>query len=371
MYRIIPDSTAKYGHSMEKDHYQDIRLFPTRISLYGTLGLLAFLFSIPLYSPQHSFYLFNLIMVHVILVLGLNILVGNTGQVSLGHAGFFAIGAYGTALLMGRLAIPFIPAIILAAFIAAFFGFIVGLPALKLDGPYLSIATLAFGLAIMHVIGHIDIFGGRTGIETPVLDLGIPQWGLSFVLSSDMQKYYLYLLITIFMTIGARNITRTRIGRSFMAIRDSSIAAEVMGINLLAYKTLAFAVSAFYAGVAGGLFAFILGFFNPEPFNLILSVTFLVMAIVGGLGSISGSIAGAVLITYLQYSLLKNIDEVPYLGAFLVSVSERWFTVAGLENVKTIILGIILIAILIFEPSGMYGIWISLKKRWIPGYDRD
>ena len=127
------------------------------------------------------------------------------------------------------------------------------------------------------------------------------------------------------------------------------------------YKTLAFAVSAFYAGIAGGLFGFVLGFFNPEPFNLILSITFLIMAVVGGLGSISGSIAGAVLVTYLQFSLLKNIDEVPYLGGFLVAISERWFTVSGIHNVNSIILGLILIAIIIFEPSGLHGIWLRIK----------
>ncbi|MBP1748030.1 MAG: inner-rane translocator, partial [Deltaproteobacteria bacterium] len=214
--------------------------------------------SIPLYLPEYIFYLLNLMLVHAIIVVGYNILAGNTGQISLGHAGFFAIGAYGTTLLIEKLGIPFIPALVLSGFIAAFFGFIVGLPALKLEGPYLSIATLAFGLAIMHVIGHVEMFGGRTGIETPPLDLGIPQWGLGCVLSSDTQKYWLFLIVAILMVVGARNIMKTRVGRSFSAIRDSTIAAEVTGINLLAYKTLAFAVSAFYAGIAGGLFGFVL-----------------------------------------------------------------------------------------------------------------
>lgn len=349
---------------MKRDYYEDVRLFPSKTVLFWSLAFILFLLTLPHYLPGYHFYLLNLTMVHVILAVGLNILVGNTGQISLGHAGFFAIGAYGTALFMSMLEVPFVPAIIAAAFVAAFFGFIVGLPALRLEGPYLSIATLGFGLAIMHVIGHLDIFGGRTGIQAPPLDLGIPQWGLSYVLSSDTEKYYLFLAATVLMIIGARNIMMTRVGRSFTAIRDSDIAAEVIGVNLLVCKTLAFAVSAFYAGIAGGLFAFVLGFFNPEPFNLILSIIFLVMVVVGGLGSIAGSVAGAVLITFLQFGLLKNIQEAPYLGAFLVSVSEKWFTVVGLENFNSIIMGMIMIGIIIFEPLGMYGVWIRVKKYW-------
>lgn len=347
---------------MDRDYYQDIRLFRSRTVFFRWLGFTAFLASLPLYLPQYHFYLLNLMMVHVIVAVGLNILVGNTGQVSLGHAGFFAVGAYGTALLMSKLQAPFFPALIAGGFIAAFFGFLVGLPALRLRGPYLSIATLAFGLAIMHVIGQLEFFGGRTGIETPALDLGIPQWGISFVLASDSAKFCLFLAITILMIIGACNLMRTKAGRAFSAMRDSDIAAEVTGVNLLAYKTLAFAVSAFYAGIAGGLFAFILGFFNPEPFNLILSIVFLVMVVVGGLGSIAGSVTGAVLITYLQYSLLKNIQDVPYLGNFLLWLSHKWFTEAGLENFNSIILGAILIGIIVFEPLGLHGLWLRFKK---------
>lgn len=123
-------------------------------------------------------------------------------------------------------------------------------------------------------------------------------------------------------------------------------------------------MSAFYAGIAGGLFGFVLGFFNPEPFNLILSIVFLVMIVVGGLGAIAGAIMGATLITILQYSLLKNIQEVPYLGPFLVDISNRWFTVIGLENMNSIVLGLIMIGIVIFEPLGMYGIWLRIKKYW-------
>jgi len=187
---------------------------------------------------------------------------------------------------------------------------------------------------------------------------------MAWVLKTDVQKYYLILVMTIVMVVGARNILKTRVGRSFVAIRDSDIAAEVIGVNLTVYKTLAFAVSAFYAGIAGGLFGFVLGFFDPFTFNLILSIIFLVMVVVGGLGTIVGGILGATLITYLQYALLKNIAEVPYLGEFLTALSKRWFTVVGLENFSGIAIGLIMIGIIIFEPLGMYGIWIRIKKYW-------
>jgi branched-chain amino acid transport system permease protein len=295
---------------------------------------------------------------------GLNILVGYTGQISLGHAGFFAIGAYGTALLILKLQLPFLLALPLAGFIAAFFGFILGLPALRLEGPYLSIATLGFGLTVLQIIGHLDFFGGRTGIQAPPLDLGIPQAGFSLILETDMGMYYLILIVAVLLVMAARNLMKTRVGRAFVAIRDSNIAAEVIGVNLTIYKTLSFAISAFYAGIAGGLFGFVLGFFNPEPFNLILSIIFLVMIVVGGLGSILGAILGATLITWLQFSFLKNVKEMPFVGDFLVAFSDRWLTVVGLENFGSIVLGLIMIGIIIFEPLGMVGLWLRMKKYW-------
>jgi branched-chain amino acid transport system permease protein len=350
---------------MKRDYYEDVKLFESGVVLFWSATLMLLLASIPLFTPNYYIYLLNIIMVHVILAVGLNILVGSTGQISLGHAGFFAIGAYGTALLMAKLQLPFLFAILIAALIAAFFGFILGLPALRLEGPYLAIVSLGFGLTIMHIIGGMEVFGGRMGIKVPPLEMGIKQWGISWVLKTDFHKYYLILFTTVVMVIGARNILKTRVGRSFVAIRDSDIAAEVIGVNLTVYKTLAFAVSAFYAGIAGGLFGFVLGFFDPFTFNLILSIMFLVMVVVGGLGTILGGIMGATLITYLQYDLLKNIAEVPYFGALMVAVSKQWFTLVGLENIGSIIIGLIMIGIIIFEPLGMFGVWIRLKKYWM------
>ena len=349
---------------MKRDYYEDVELFKSCTILAWSVILLIFLFTLPIYLPSYNVYLLNIIMVNIILAVGLNILVGYTGQISLGHAGFFAIGAYGTSLIMMHLHIPFFAAIIIAALIAAFFGFIIGLPALRLEGPYLAIATLGFGLTIMHIIGRWDVFGGRMGITAPPLDLGISGSSLSWVIAGDVKIYYLILIITILLVIGAKNLMKTRVGRAFMSIRDDDIAAEVMGVNLTIYKTMSFAVSAFYAGVAGGLYGFVVGFFDPFSFNMILSIIFLVMIVVGGLGSIMGSIMGAILITYLQYDLLKNVENLPYLGGLLVAISKKLFTMIGLANFSSIALGFIMIAIVIFEPLGMFGIWIRIKKYW-------
>ena len=349
---------------MKRDYYEDVELFKSGTILAWSIVLLIFLFTLPIYLPSYNIYLLNIIMVNIILAVGLNILVGYTGQISLGHAGFFAIGAYGTSLIVMHLHFPFLAAILIAALIAAFFGFIIGLPALRLEGPYLAIATLGFGLTITHIIGRWDVFGGRMGITAPPLDLGIPRSSWSWVIEGDVKIYYLILVITILLVIGARNLMKTRVGRAFMAIRDDDIAAEVMGVNLTIYKTMSFAVSAFYAGVAGGIYGFVVGFFDPFTFNLILSILFLVMVVVGGLGSIMGAIMGAILITYLQYDLLKNVENLPWLGGLLVAISRQWFTVIGLANFSSIALGLIMIAIVIFEPLGMFGIWIRIKKYW-------
>lgn len=347
---------------MKREYYEDIQYFKKNWVMVVAAIFILLLFTIPSFFEGYSLFIINLIMVYAIVAVGLNILVGYTGQISIGHAGFFAVGSYAMLLMMTLLNMPFILALVLAGFISAFFGFLLGLPALRLKGPYLAIATLGFGMTIMHIIGSVTLFGGRTGLQAPLLDVGVKQLGLSWILTSDTQKYYLILIIAIIMIVAARNIMKTRIGRAFVAIRDDDIAAEVNGINLLIYKTLSFAISAFYAGVGGALFGFTLSFIEPFQFNILLSIIFLVMIIVGGLGSIIGSIVGAALITFLQFSLLKNVAEMPLVGDWLVTISRKWFTVIGLENFSSMVLGIIIAMIIIFEPMGINGIWLRFKK---------
>ncbi len=346
---------------MKRDYYEDIQLLDSKVLWFWFSMLIASLVTFPFLAPNYYIYMVNYMAIHVIVTVGLNILVGYTGQISLGHAGFFAIGAYFTTLSMTTFHLPFLASLLLGALVASFFGFVLGIPALRLEGPYLAIATLGFGMAITQVIGRWQIFGGRMGLETPPLDILQP-FG-SYILESDKQRYFLIIIIAFIMTMAARNLMKTRVGRAFISIRDNDIAAETMGVNLVYYKTLSFAVSAFYVGVAGGLFAFLLGFINPSTFNFILSIYFLAFVIVGGLGSIFGSIMGGVVMTWLMLTLDK-VQELPYLGTVLISFSERWMNLTGLPNIASIIFGLIIILLVVFEPLGLYGFWIRTKIYW-------
>jgi branched-chain amino acid transport system permease protein len=342
---------------IKRDYYEDIELFDSGVVVFWFLALLVFLSSFPFLVKNYYVYVANFIAINVIVSLGLNILVGYTGQISLGHSGFFAIGAYGTILFMTGFHFPFLLALPSAAIIAALFGFLLGAPSLRLEGPYLAIATLGFGLTITQIIGRMELFGGRQGLHAP--DLIIGPWRLE----SDRDFYFLLIPITVVLTLAARNLMKTRVGRAFIAIRDAEIAAETMGVNLLFYKTLAFAVSAFYAGVAGGLYAFVLRFIEPEIFTLLMSIMFLAMVVVGGLGSIFGSIAGAALLSWLDLRL-RNILSVPYLGDWLTDLSKTFFSITGVSNIQYIVFGAIMVLIMMFEPLGIYGIWIRAKKYW-------
>ena len=176
-----------------------------------------------------------------------------------------------------------------------------------------------------------------------------------------MEIYYPIMIICVLMTIGARNLVRTRVGRALVAVRDSDVAAETTGVNLTYYKTLAFAISAFYTGVAGALMAPVLGFISPENFNLIMSIIFLAMVVVGGLASIAGSIAGAALITILQIQL-SAVQDLWLVGPWIQEISYRWFNVGGMGNVQNIIIGMIMVLIVIFEPMGLNGFWLRTKR---------
>lgn len=342
---------------MKRDYYEDVQLFTSGVVVFWFAVLMIALAVFPFAVKNYYVYLANYMAINVIVVVGLNILVGYTGQISLGHAGFFCIGAYGTIALMTYLHFPFLLALIAAGLIAALFGFLLGLPALRLEGPYLAIATLGFGITTTQVIGKIKILGERQGLHAP--DLVIGPWHLQ----TDMQFYFLLIPLTVILVVFARNLVRTKVGRAFISIRDADIAAETMGVNLTLYKTLAFAISAFYAGVGGGLYAFVLRFIEPELFSMFMSVMFLTMAVVGGLGSMMGPIAGACLLAWLDMEL-RNILGIPLIGDWLKELSQSYFSLTGVSNIQFIVFGLILTAIMIFEPLGIYGIWIRTKKYW-------
>ena len=342
---------------MKRDYYEDVRLFSSGVTLFWFLILVLFLAAFPFLFKNYYVYVANYVAINVLVAIGLNLLVGYTGQISLGHAGFFAIGAYGTLILMAKLHVPFLISLPAAGLISALFGFLLGFPALRLEGPYLSIATLGFGLTITRVIGRVEFFGGRQGLHAPELTIG--PWHLN----TDRDFYYLLITLTILLTLAARNLIKTKVGRAFIAIRDADVAAETMGVNLMGYKTLAFAISAFYTGIAGGLYAFVLRFIEPELFSLLMSILFLAMVVVGGLGSIFGSIAGACLLSWLDLEL-RNILSIPYLGEWLTALSKSYFSITGVSNIQFILYGLIMVLIMLFEPLGIYGFWIRTKIYW-------
>jgi branched-chain amino acid transport system permease protein len=341
---------------LKKHYFEDLQLFRSKSGAVWTLLLLALLAALPFLLKTYYLSMFNLMALNVIVALGLNILVGNTGQISLGHAGFVAIGAYTAAFLL-QFGAPFILTLLLAGFIAALLGALLGAPSLRLEGPYLTIATLGFGLAVMVVIGRMSVFGGRMGMAVPKINLN---WtGLKY----DVSLYYVFLGITVVMALIAYSILKSRIGRAFQAVRDSDVAASVIGINLVHYKTLSFAISAFFAGVAGCLWALYLQFVTPGTFNFMMSILFLATIVLGGLGSVTGSILGAVVMTYLSLQLDK-IVEVPVLGTLIKGFSDTFMNPSGIANIKWVLTGLILIAVILFEPLGLNGIWLRVKRYW-------
>ncbi|HNV48336.1 MAG TPA: branched-chain amino acid ABC transporter permease [Spirochaetota bacterium] len=355
---------------IKRDYYEDIRLLGSGAKRFWFGVMMLALAVTPFLLPGHVLSDVNFIAINVIVAIGLNILVGFTGQVSLGHAGFFAIGAYATVLLMSAAQfVPFPLALLAAGLIAALFGFVLGLPSLKLEGPYLAIATLGFGMAITQIIGRFSVFGGRDGIQVPevhYLDrLFVEYAGMTASAAKAADLYFIIIVFAVAMTIMARNIIKTRVGRAFIAIRDDDIAAQSMGVHVTLYKTLSFAVSAFFTGVAGGLYAIWLGYINPESFGFIMSVLFLAMVVVGGVGSIMGSVLGAIVISFLDLNLKQNtIVQIPVLGNVLVMFTDAVMDTNGIAYVSYIIFGLIMMLIVVFEPLGLFGFWIRIKKYW-------
>jgi len=292
------------------------------------IGLAVF----PWYAPSYLVFTAILVSVNAIVALGLNLLTGYTGQISLGHAGFVAIGAYTSGLLMSKLGVTWWLAWPAAGIVAAAFGFLVGLPALRLTGPYLVIATLGFGIAVHQVLTNWEaLSGGRMGLPVPQVTFGPAG------LTAEQRLYYLAVGGAVLLTWVAFNLTRSHVGRAFVAIRDSDIAAEVVGVNLTRYKTLAFAVSAFYAGIAGALFGQALRHIEPQSFTLVESIFYFAMIVIGGLASIPGALIGAVVLTVLPQQLTLLREWVP------------------------LIFGSAIILMMVVEPKGLYGRWLRVK----------
>jgi branched-chain amino acid transport system permease protein len=309
---------------------------PAKWKILGWIMALIFLLAAPLFLGKYTIFLLSLLAIYALVALGLNLLMGYTGQIAAGHAGFLAVGAYFTAIVGENLQwLPCPLVLLLAGIFTGAIGFLLGIPILRLKGFYIAMATLAFGVVVSEVILQwSSLTGGDDGFSVPTARIA------GFAFDSDFKLYYLIVPITLIMTILARNLVNGYIGRAFIALRESEVAAQTIGIDLALYKTIAFAISAFYTGVAGGLFAYLITFLSPDAFTIELSVDFIAMIVIGGMGSILGSIIGAVILTGMQQVL------------------------AGLLDLQILIFGISLIVFMIFMPKGITGMIYDLKDKY-------
>ncbi|MBN2809204.1 MAG: branched-chain amino acid ABC transporter permease [Deltaproteobacteria bacterium] len=342
--------SARYCGDYKTSYGQEMVLFQTFFSRLWILLFLIGLYTAPLYLNEYALYVCNLIGIAVIGALGLNILAGFTGQISLGHGAFLGVGAYASAYLVMDLGVPFFVALPCAGLIAACCGLVFGIPSLRLKGLYLAIATLAAQFIIEYLMVHVE--GVTNGVLGKMVDF--PSC-LGFSFDTDQRYFYLVTTLALLATLITKNIVRTRPGRAFIAIRDQPVSAEVMGVNPFKYKLMAFAFSSFLAGIAGSLWAHYVTIITPEHFTLGVSIEYLAMIIIGGMGQIIGSIFGAVFMVLLPEVL--RVASGALSGQFPVIVNL-------FAAIKEGVFGLIIIAFLIYEPDGLAHRWQLAKSYW-------
>jgi len=324
------------------DYNQDIKLAKHggHTFWYSLLGL--FLVAAPWVIQEYWLAQLTFVLIYSIVGLGLMVLAGFTGLFSLGHAAFLGVGAY-TQAIMVNAGIPFPIALACAGLLSAAVGMVVGLPALRVKGIYLGMATLAFGFIVEEVIARWEsLTGGNKGLMVNYPSL------FGWDLDSTNEFYFLCLLVTVLATLGVVNLMRSSTGRAFVAIRDSEISAQSMGIHLARYKTLSFALSAALAGVGGALYAHKIQFLSPEQFSIIQSIDLLLMVVIGGLGSIHGAFLGAIFLIVMPQLISLGKDFLP------AAIGQA----AGLQGA---VYGMVLIAFVLFEPMGLYGRWLKVR----------
>jgi branched-chain amino acid transport system permease protein len=349
----------------QTDYGQDIRLFRHGGYWwsYGVLLLLVLAAPLAVGSYLQSQIVF--VFIYAIVGVGLLILAGFAGQVSLGHAAFLAIGAY-TAGYMQRLGVPFLIYLPLSVVLTGAVGALVGFPALRLSGIYLVIATIAFGFIIEEVAARWEsVTNGNDGMRIKQIEL------FGFAVSRDGYSfYYLCLGLLILVLVLALNLLRSPTGRAFIAIRDSETAAQSIGINLSVYKVVAFSISAGMTGLAGCLYAHKMSFISPEMFTLLLSLEFVIVILIGGVGSLHGAVLGSIFVvmvdpflSYLKDDLPRGIGELA--RSFGVAnpgaLQDTLAAVGGAAGLKGAIYGLIIIVFIVFEPYGLYGRWLKIR----------
>ena len=328
-------------------------LFPLPIAKY-TAAVVLVLFALVVPFTMHEYYLSVFIQVFIAIVgaLGLNVLVGWTGQISIGHAAFMSVGAYTAANLAVKLGLPFWLTLPAGGLMAALIGAIVGIPSLRIKGTYLAIATLASQLIIEWIINHTPAISGgaAASIEVPrPMLFGTP-------LKTNFQLYYFTLFFALLAIVATMNLVRSRIGRAFVAIRDQDIAAEIIGINIFKYKLIAFAISSFYAGVCGVLYTYYYSIANYEAFQIVVSIDYLAMIIIGGLGSVLGTILGAVFVTTLPYIIREVVSAV---GVYIWDPAALSAIAASM---RLVIFGSLIIFFLVVEPEGLARLWRNIRN---------
>ncbi len=331
-----------------KENYAaDEAVFVTPTSRFWLGALLVALALFPFMAGEYLLYMANITGIAIVAALGLNILTGATGQISLGHAAFIGIGAYTSAVLTNRFGLPLLLCLPLAGLTSAFFGVLVGAPSMRMKGLYLCITTLAAQVIFEFFFVHWEsLTGGIRGLNVASPSI----FGLD--VGSEFGFYWVTLVVVIIAATMSRNIFRTRVGRAFIAIRDRDISAELMGINLFRYKLCSFAVSSFLAGVAGCLWVNHLKSITPEHFPLHESIRYLAMIIVGGLGNILGAIYGAIFMTLI-----------PEVLSAVLKFFEGFFpqAMAYLYPLQTIVFGFLIVLFLVFEPHGLAEMWCRVK----------
>ena len=336
----------------------DMALYPLPVTRWTVAVLAAgFIVLVPLAVSEYYVSILNLILIAVVGALGLNILVGYTGQISIGHGAFMSVGAYTAANLITRLHAPFWIALPAGGLMAALVGAVVGIPSLRIKGLYLAIATLAAQLIIEWTINHVSwISGGvQASIEVPrPTFFGMP-------LKSQTQLYLFLMTFVVIAIVATMNLVRSRVGRAFIAIRDQDIAAEIIGIDIARYKLWAFAISSFYAGVTGVLYTYYLGIANYEQFQIDVSIDYLAMIIIGGLGSVLGSIFGAIFVTLLPIAtrwFLEDVGSLFFSHADLLNI---------IPNLRLVMFGGLIVVFLALEPEGLNRLWrniVSYFRVW-------
>ena len=332
--------------TLKESYVADAALFDSRTQ-HAWLAIAAVLLVLfPFIASDYWLYLACLVAINVASATGLNILTGYTGLVSLGQAAFMGLGAYTVAILQTRYGTPMLLNLLAGGVVAMLGGIIVGIPSLRVKGLYLAIATIAASFIAHFLFANFEIAGGTAGLSlAPARVLGMD-------LDTSFRLYWLIVPVTVLMLLGAANLFRTRIGRAFIAIRDRDISAEVLGIALLRYKLLSFGLSSFYAGIAGGLWAYFFRVVTPESFPLSMSIFFLAAIIVGGMGSILGGILGAVFMTMVPELLKLLVDLLPGGASLAVFLSP----------VRLVIFGALIIGFLVFEPLGLAEVWRRVRR---------